>query len=174
RRSRRRRSEAAGLSRPIVVFAWLTPTQEAGVVKRAVIFEWPEPGSSLLSGVLGDLADRVEVDPFRPLSAQSLEDAGGDAAIACSHVDPTLRRRLPLRLVNWSRRLEAAGRFVVNGRVQDISKRTLARHLRKIGLPTCVAPRRGPAKELLFLKTNLNYPRRKEERPPPEVAPRDC
>src|SRR5262249_13834144 len=146
-----------------VISVWLNPTQEAGVAKRAVIFEWPEPGDSLLSGVLGNLADRVEVDPFRPLSAQSLEDAGGDAEIVCFHVDLTIRRRLPLRIAEWSRRLEAEGWFVVNGRVQDISKRTLARHLKKIGLPTCVAPRRGPAEEFLFLKTNLNYGGRKEK-----------
>jgi hypothetical protein len=141
------------------------------VAKRAVIFEWPEPsGNSLLSGVLGGLAERVWVDPFRDLASQPLGDACGDAEVVCFHVDLTLRRGLRLDIAGWSRRLEAEGRYVVNGRVQDISKRSLARHLKAIGLPTCAATRRGPADEPLFVKTNLNYGGRKESRLPPEVV----
>jgi hypothetical protein len=54
--------------------------------------------------------------------------------------------------------------------VQDISKRSLARHLRKIRLPTCIATKRGHADESLFVKTNLNYGGRKEKTLPPEIV----
>jgi hypothetical protein len=124
----------------------------------------------LLSGVLGEFADRVEVDPFRDVSSQSLGDAGSDAEIVCFHIDLTLRCGLGLNVAEWSRRLEADGRYVVNGRVRDISKRSLARHLEMIQLPTCVATRHGPPDEWLFLKTNLNYGGRKEKLLPPEVV----
>jgi hypothetical protein len=139
------------------------------VSKLAVIVEWPEPGHSLLSRVLGDLADRVEVDPFRDGHAKLEDWISCRSEIVCFHVDLTLRRGLKLKIAKWSRQLEEQGRFVVNGFVQDISKRSLARHLRKIGLPTCIATRRGPADELLFVKTNLNYGGRKEKTLPPEI-----
>jgi hypothetical protein len=139
------------------------------VAKRAVILEWPAPGDSLLSRVLGNLADRVEVDPFRDVPARFAERVCGDSEIVCFHIDLTFRRGLKLRVAEWSRHLEEEGRFVVNGLVQDISKRSLARHLRTICLPTCIATRRGPANELLFVKTNLNYGGRKEKTLPSEV-----
>ena len=136
---------------------------------RAVVLEWPEPGDSLLSGVLGDLARRVEIDPFRKQSAQSLDDICRDAEIICFHVDLTLRRGLQLGIARWTRRLLKQGRYVVNGLVQDISKKSLASHLRRIHLPTCNATKRGPGDEALFVKTNLNYGGRKEKILPPEV-----
>jgi hypothetical protein len=139
------------------------------VGKRAVILEWPEPGHSLLSRVLGDLADRVEVDPFHNDHAKLADRVCRDSEIVCFHIDLTLRRGLKLEIAQWSRQLEKQGRFVVNGFVQDISKRSLARHLRKIRLPTCIATKRGPADELLFVKTNLNYGGRKEKTLPPEI-----
>lgn len=137
--------------------------------RRVVIFEWPEPGNSLLSCVLGDLANRVEVDPFRDVDDQALDRACGESEIVCFHIDLTLRRGLRLAIAEWSRRLEQQGRFVVNGFVQDISKQSLARHLREIGLPTCVATPQGPGDEPLFVKTNLNYGGRKEKTLSPDI-----
>jgi hypothetical protein len=140
------------------------------VSKPVVVLEWPEPGDSLLAGVLGDLADRVEIDPFRRYSTQSLDEICRDATIVCFHIDLTLRRGLPLNIADLSDRLREQGRFVVNGYVQDISKESLARHLRSIQLPTCIATELGPANEELFVKTNLNYGGRKEKNLPPEIV----
>jgi hypothetical protein len=139
------------------------------VGKSVVLLEWPEPGNSLLSTVLGDLVDRVQVDPFRDDISQSLEEACRDAEIVCFHIDLTLRRGLPLQVANLSRRLRDQGRFVVNGDLQDISKVALAKHLKSIHLPTCEATRRGPADEALFIKTNLNFGGRKEKTLPSEI-----
>ena len=138
---------------------------------RAVVLEWPEPGDSLLSGVLGDLARRVQVDPFREHSPQSLDGICCDAEIICFHVDLTLRRGLKLGIARWTRRLLKQGRYVVNGLVQDISKKSLASHASPDSpLPTCNATKRGPGDEPLFVKTNLNYGGRKEKSLPPEIV----
>jgi len=53
--------------------------------------------------------------------------------------------------------LQRRGLVVLNTEVQDITKRNLHRMLKHAGLGSLKAGRSGPAEEMLFLKTNLNF-----------------
>ena len=66
-----------------------------------------------------------------------------------SLIPPDVRRQLVGRLTGMGIR-------VLNGAVADISKRTIHRHSRSIGLPDPTAPPRGNDDELLMIKTDLN------------------
>jgi hypothetical protein len=75
---------------------------------------------------------------------------------------------LPLPIRDLTNRLVERGVYVVNGLVQDVRKSKLQAHLAAIGLPSVKATSSGPADEILFVKTDLNYGGDLERWLPPE------
>ncbi len=65
--------------------------------------------------------------------------------------------------------LRRRGLVVLNSEVQDITKHNLHRMLKRAGLSSLKASRNGPAEELMFLKTNLNFGGMNEQRLPPAL-----
>jgi hypothetical protein len=65
--------------------------------------------------------------------------------------------------------LQRRGLVVLNTEVQDITKHNLHRMLKRAGLDSLKASRSGPAREMLFLKTNLNFGGMMEQRLPPSL-----
>jgi hypothetical protein len=121
------------------------------------VLEWRAWDGFLLGHVLGEEAVRIETDPFRELPSAQLDSLCDSFTTVCFQINLSVRKRLPLRIRELTDRLVKRGVYVVNGLVQDIRKSTLHAHLEIIGLPSAKATPSGPADEVLFVKTNLNY-----------------
>jgi hypothetical protein len=121
------------------------------------VLEWRAWDGFLLTHVLGDCAVRVETDPFREFSLAQLDRLCDSFTTVCFQINLSVRHRLPLRIRDLTERFTERGVYVVNGLVQDISKSALHAHLEAIGLASPKAAKTGPADEVLFMKTNLNY-----------------
>lgn len=132
------------------------------------VLEWRAWQGFLLSHVLGDAAERIEVDPFRELPSERFDHICDSFTMVCFQVNLSVRTRLPLQIRDLTNRFVARGLYVVNGVVQDIRKSTLQAHLENIGLPSAKAAPAGDAGEMLFVKTNLNYGGDLERWLPPE------
>lgn len=131
------------------------PSEEA---KSTVgVLEWRAWDGFLLTHVLGDCAVRVETDPFREFPSAQLDRLCDSFTTVCFQINLSVRHRLPLRIRDLTERFLERGVYVVNGLVQDISKSALHAHLEAIGLASPKATEFGPADEVLFVKTNLNY-----------------
>ena len=135
---------------------------------RVAVLEWRAWEGFLLTQVLGRHAVRVETDPFRPFPPRQFERLCDSFKTVCFQINLSVRGRLPLRTRDLTERFAERGVHVVNGLVQDIRKSTLHAHLEAIGLPSLKAARSGPADEILFVKTDLNYGGDLERWLPPE------
>jgi len=121
------------------------------------VLEWRAWEGFLLTHVLGNDAERIEVDPFRELPSEQFDRICDSFTTVCFQINLSVRSRLPLRVRDLTNMFVERGVFVVNGFVQDIRKSTLQTHLEAIGLPSVKATPSGPSHEVLFVKTNLNY-----------------
>jgi hypothetical protein len=124
---------------------------------RVAVLEWRAWEGFLLTHVLGGHAVRIETDPFGEFPSVEFERICDSCAVVCWQINLSVRARLPLRIQDLTQRFVERGVYVVNGLVQDIRKSTLQAHLRSLGLASLTASRSGPADEILFVKTDLNY-----------------
>ena len=111
----------------------------------------------MLTHVLGNNAERIEVDPFRELPSEQFDRICDLFETVCFQINLSVRGRLPLRIRDLTNSFVERGISVVNGFVQDIRKSTLQTHLETIGLPSVKVTPDGPTHEVLFVKTDLNY-----------------
>ncbi|HYW70722.1 MAG TPA: hypothetical protein VE961_06795 [Pyrinomonadaceae bacterium] len=132
------------------------------------VLDWRAWDGFLLAHVLGEQAVRVETDPFREFPPAEFDRLCHAAGIVCFQINLSVRAQLPLRIRQLTRRFTERGVYVVNGHVQDIRKSTLHAHLEAIGLVSARAAASGPADEVLFVKTALNYGGELERWLPPE------
>ena len=135
---------------------------------KVAVLEWRAWEGFLLQHVLGDDAERIEVDPFRELPSGVFEHICDSFETVCFQINLSVRGRLPLRIRDLTNRFVERGVFVVNGFVQDIRKSTLQTHLETIGLNSVKVTPAGPAHEVLIVKTDLNYGGDLERHLPPE------
>ena len=135
---------------------------------KVAVLEWRAWEGFLLTHVLGNDAERIEVDPFRELPSEQFDRICDSFTTVCFQINLSVRTRLPLRIRELTNMFVERGVFVVNGFVQDIRKSTLQRHLEAIGLPSVRTTPSGPAHEVLFVKTDLNYGGDLERWLPPE------
>ena len=135
---------------------------------KVAVLEWRAWEGFLLTHVLGDDAERIEVDPFRELPSEEFDRICDSFSTVCFQINLSVRSRLPLRIRDLTNRFVERGVFVVNGLVQDIRKSTLQTHLETIGLNSVKVTPSGPAHEVLIVKTDLNYGGDLERRLPPE------
>ena len=138
------------------------------VRSKVAVLEWRAWSGFLLTNVLGDHAVRIETDPFREFPPEQFDRVCDLFPTVCFHINLSVRSRLPLRVRDLTDRFVERGIYVVNGLVQDIRKSTLQAHLEAIGLSSLKAARSGPADEILFVKTDLNYGGNLERRLSPE------
>lgn len=124
---------------------------------EVAVLEWRAWDGFLLSHVLGAGAVRIETDPFREFPSVQFDRICDSCAIVCFQINLSVRSRLPLPIRDLTNRFGERGVHVVNGLVQDIRKSTLHAHLEAIGLSSLKAAPSGPADEILFVKTDLNY-----------------
>jgi len=124
---------------------------------KVAVLEWRAWDGFLLTRVLGDDAERIEIDPFRELPSEQFDHICDSFTTVCFQINLSVRSRLPLRVRDLTNMFVERGVFVVNGFVQDIRKSTLQTHLEAIGLPSVKATPSGPSHEVLFVKTDLNY-----------------
>ena len=143
------------------------PSEEAS--STVGVLEWRAWDGFLLTHVLGDRAVRVETDPFREFPSAQLDRLCDSFTTVCFQINLSVRHGLPLRIRDLTERFVERGVYVVNGLVQDISKSALHAHLQAIGLASLKATKSGPADEVLFIKTNLNYGGELEK-----SLPREC
>jgi hypothetical protein len=136
------------------------------------ILEWSAWEGFLLNHVLGDFAVRIETDPFREFPSEQFDRICASCSTVCLQINLSVRGQLPLRTRDLTDRFVNRGLYVVNGVVQDIRKSNLQAHLRSIGLPSVTATPAGPADEVLFVKTDLNYGGQLERWLPQENATR--
>jgi hypothetical protein len=99
---------------------------------KVAVLEWRAWEGFLLTHVLGDDAERIEVDPFRELPSEEFDRICDSFATVCFQINLSVRGRLPLRIRDLTNRFVERGVFVVNGFVQDIRKSTLQKHLETI------------------------------------------
>lgn len=135
---------------------------------KVAVLEWQAWEGFLLTHVLGDDAERIEVDPFRELPSEQFDRICDSFTTVCFQINLSVRGRLPLRVRELTNMFVERGLFVVNGFVQDIRKSILQTHLEAIGLPSVKVAPEGPAHEVLFVKTDLNYGGDLERWLPPE------
>ena len=135
---------------------------------RVAVLDWRAWEGFLLTQVLGDDAERIEVDPFRELPSEQFDRICDSFATVCFQINLSVRGRLPLRIRDLTNRFVERGVFVVNGFVQDIRKSSLQTHLETIGLNSVKVTPAGPSHEVLFVKTDLNYGGDLERYLPPE------
>jgi hypothetical protein len=135
---------------------------------KVAVLEWRAWDGFLLTHVLGDQGVRIETDPFSEFPSSVFDRLCESVSVVCFQINLSVRSRLPLRIRDFTNRLVERGVYVVNGLVQDIRKSTLQAHLESIGLPSLRTTSSGPADELLFVKTNLNYGGDLERWLPPE------
>jgi hypothetical protein len=121
------------------------------------VLEWRAWKGFLLAHVLGDHGVRIETDPFREFPSAQLDRLCDSFKTVCFQINLSVRHQLPMRIRDLTDRFVERGVYVVNGLVQDIRKSTLHAHLEILGLPSAKATPSGPADEVLFVKTNLNY-----------------
>src|ERR1041384_5567127 len=100
---------------------------------KVAVLEWRAWEGFLLQHVLGDDAERIEVDPSRELPSEEFDRICDSFSTVCFQINLSVRSRLPLRIRDLTNRFVERGVFVVNGLVQDISKSTLQTHLETIG-----------------------------------------
>jgi hypothetical protein len=135
---------------------------------KVAVLEWRAWVGFLLTHVLGDDAERIEVDPFRELPSEEFDRICDSFAMVCFQINLSVRGRLPLRIRDLTNRFVERGVFVVNGFVQDIRKSTLQKHLETIGLNSVRVTPSGSSHEVLIVKTDLNYGGDLERHLPPE------
>jgi hypothetical protein len=135
---------------------------------KVAVLEWRAWEGFLLTHVLGDDAERIEVDPFRELPSEEFDRICDSFATVCFQINLSVRGRLPLRIRDLTNRFVERGVFVVNGFVQDIRKSTLQTHLETIGLNSVRVTPSGSSHEVLIVKTDLNYGGDLERHLPPE------
>jgi hypothetical protein len=121
------------------------------------VLEWKAWEGFLLKHVLGDDVLKIETDPFREFPSADFDRICESFTTVCFQINLSVRSRLPVGIRELTDRFMARGIHVVNGFVQDIRKSTLQSHLEVIGLSSAKATPSGPADEVLFVKTNLNY-----------------
>lgn len=124
---------------------------------KVAVLEWLAWDGFLLAHVLGDDAERIEVDPFRELPPEEFDRICDSFSTVCFQINLSVRSRLPLRIRDLTNRFVERGVFVVNGFVQDIRKSTLQTHLGMIGLNSVKVTASGPSHEVLIVKTDLNF-----------------
>ena len=135
---------------------------------KVAVLEWRAWEGFLLTHVLGDDAERIEVDPFRELPPEVFDRICDSFATVCFQINLSVRGRLPLRIRDLTNRFIQRGVFVVNGFVQDIRKSSLQTHLETIGLGSVKVTPSGSSHEVLIVKTDLNYGGDLERHLPPE------
>jgi hypothetical protein len=135
---------------------------------KVAVLEWRAWEGFLLTHVLGDDAERIEVDPFRELPSEEFDRICDSFATVCFQINLSVRGRLPLRIRDLTNRFVERGVCVVNGFVQDIRKSTLQKHLETIGLNSVRVTPSGSSHEVLIVKTDLNYGGDLERHLPPE------
>lgn len=135
---------------------------------KVAVLEWRAWEGFLLTHVLGDDAERIEVDPFRELPSEEVDRICDSFATVCFQINLSVRGRLPLRIRDLTNRFIERGVFVVNGFVQDIRKSSLQTHLETIGLGSVKVTPSGSSHEVLIVKTDLNYGGDLERHLPPE------
>ena len=135
---------------------------------KVAVLEWLAWDGFLLAHVLGDDAERIEVDPFRELPSEQFDRICDSFSTVCFQVNLSVRHRLPLRIRDLTNRFVERGVFVVNGFVQDIRKSTLQTHLETIGLNSVKVTPSGPTHEVLIVKTDLNFGGEPERMASPE------
>ncbi|HEY6805371.1 MAG TPA: hypothetical protein VI306_17470 [Pyrinomonadaceae bacterium] len=126
-------------------------------LSHVAVLEWQAWKGFLLLHVLGDSAIRIETDPFSEFPAEQFDYIFETCSAVCWQINLSVRGQLPLQIRELTNRFTERGLYVVNGIVQDIRKSTLQAHLETVGLPSLRATPDGPAEEMLFVKTNLNY-----------------
>jgi len=130
---------------------------EVAAHSKVAVLEWQAWKGFLLAHVLGDDAVRIETDPFRGFPSAQFERICDSFTTVCFQINLSVRGRLPLGIRDLTNRFVERGLYVVNGFVQDIRKSVLQAHLEAIGLSSAKAAPSGPADEILFVKTDLNY-----------------
>ena len=135
---------------------------------KVAVLEWRAWEGFLLTHVLGNDAERIEVDPFRELPSELFDRICDSFKTVCFQINLSVRSRLPLRIRDLTNSFVERGIYVVNGFVQDIRKSSLQTHLEAIGLPSVKVTPSGSSHEVLFVKTDLNYGGDLERWLPPE------
>ena len=156
----------AGCFRESAELRFAMPSEE--LKSTVAVLEWQAWDGFLLTHVLGDDAVRIETDPFREFPSEQFDRVCDSFTTVCFQINLSVRGRLPLRIRDLTNRFVERGVYVVNGLVQDIRKSTLHAHLEAIGLASLKAAPSGPADEILFVKTDLNYGGDLERWLPPE------
>jgi hypothetical protein len=125
---------------------------------RFLIYYWSRLQGYLLAKLVEglDFVSVVSCEPATALDILRMVGPGADAVIL--HIDQTFDDTLIPPVVRHLLvgRLNEVGIRVLNGAVADISKRTIHRHSRRIGLPDPTAGPPGDDDELLIVKTDLN------------------
>lgn len=125
--------------------------------EKVAVLDWRAWDGFLLRHVVGDLAVRIETDPFGEFPSAQFDQICDSSTTVCFQINLSLRNRLPLGIRELTNRFGARGIHVVNGLVQDVRKSTLHAHLEALGLASARATPAGCPDEVLFLKTDLNY-----------------
>lgn len=119
-----------------------------------VIYEWPR-WQSALALELAPQAVRISARPNDTVDA-ICRRMSADVKVFIFHIDATFTAEFPLCRRELIEKLTVRGIHVINGEVTDISKRTIQRLCRKLGMNSVATSGEGDPDELLILKTNHN------------------
>ncbi|HUQ21272.1 MAG TPA: hypothetical protein VM099_16790 [Gemmatimonadaceae bacterium] len=123
--------------------------------QRYVIYRWLSNDDFLLNKVVPD-ATNIEAAVDDDLEAV-ITRIPADAACFHFHLNCTLTSLFPParnELIAFLRKRKIAA---INASLTDISKRTIQRRCRELGLSTTAAARTGDGDELIIVKTDLNF-----------------
>jgi hypothetical protein len=123
--------------------------------RRFIVYEWNAwegfliaqltPEATVVRAKLGDVVEDV-VDRLPEGPASFL-----------FHLDCTITRRFPRCRPELLEALNRRGVWVLNGAIDDISKKSIQQRCRALGLNSVTTNDAGDPDELIVVKTNLNY-----------------
>lgn len=125
------------------------------MTEKVYIYEWNAWEDFLLSKMFPD-ATRLKAnlyDDHEDVLAQVPNDCGW----FIFHINLTETAQTPRGRNVLCANLSNRGFKVVNGGLFSIAKRRVQQICKESGLKTTIAPRSGPAGEMLIIKTDLNY-----------------
>jgi len=123
--------------------------------RGCLIYQWPLDGGYLLHGLVPEAA-LVAAKPEHTVDAV-LRLISPGAGVFLFHIDATFTGAFPLCRRALIEALERRGIRTVNGGATDISKNSIQRHCRELGLNTTAIDRSGAPDEMLIVKSNYNF-----------------
>ena len=124
-------------------------------VSNLISYEWYTSESFLIHSV----------DPNRILISAELDDdpklvikqLTGQEKYFLFHINCTKTERFPRLRQELLEQLKASGMMLLNDHLTDISKRTVQKCCRDLGLNSTLATREGDPSEAVMVKSNLNF-----------------